>query len=173
MNDRKDPKKPEKGRVSGREMADALADVLKEESEKARDRRETDEKKKKDRRGTGPGAWLAFGVFAVLAGYVWVGSPAWLDSSPPPVPPPLLEAGMRMEIFQSALVVEEFLENRGRLPDDLGEAGEPDAEVQYEALDRETYRLSLAGPQGSLEHVSSDSLELFLGDAVQVIQTGG
>jgi hypothetical protein len=80
---------------------------------------------------------------------------------------------MRMEIFQSALVVEEFLENQGRLPDGLEEAGEPEAEVQYEALDGETYRLSLAGPHGSLEYVSSDSLELFLGDAVQIIRTGG
>lgn len=108
-----------------------------------------------------------------LSGYIWFGSPSWLASGPAPISPALAEAGARMEIFHEALLVEDFIEAEGRLPTDLIEAGDSFPEVQYQQVDPTTYRLTLAGPGGEVEYVSNDSLELFLGEAEQVIRTGG
>lgn len=152
-------------------MADALAEVLKDETAKAETRQAAAKKKKKKK--TAPVTWLALLVFTVLSGYVWLGSPSWLESGPPPVPPTLSDAGLRLEVFRQALLVEEFKEAQGRLPQDLAEAGDPFSEVDYERLDDGTYRLAFSGPFGSVEYSSGDSLDAFLGNALQVIRQGG
>jgi len=152
-------------------MADALADVLQEQTKKADSRRSSGGGGGKKK--TSPATWLLLVLFSGLSSYIWFGSPTWLDSGPPPLPPALVEAGIRLEIFQEALLVEDFLNAEGRLPDDLDEAGDPYAEVDYQRVDPTTYRLALAGPEGIVEYVSRDSLELFLGDAEMVIRTGG
>lgn len=171
MSKKQNPQGPGSGRVSGKEMADALADVLQEQTKKA------DVWRSPGRHGGERKSSLITWVVLLLllggSGYVWFGSPAWLAAGPPPIPPTLVEAGLRIEIFQEALRVEDFLQAEGRLPKDLTEAGDPYAGVEYQQVDPATYRLALAGPRGVVEYVSTDSLELFLGDAEQVIRTGG
>jgi hypothetical protein len=152
-------------------MADALADVLKEQGEKIRSREES--RGSKERKNTSPGTWLAFLIFAALSAYVWVGSPAWLEPERPTIPPTLVQAGLRMEIFNQALMVEEFRETQGRLPRDLAEAGDSLADLDFRRIGEENYSLATEGPLGPVQYVSTDSLELFLGDAVQVIRQGG
>lgn len=152
-------------------MADALADVLQEQKKKTEQHRATGVREGKKK--SSPGTWIVLVLLVGLSGYVWIGSPAWLPSGQPSIPPTLIEAGIRVEIFHEALRVESFLRDRGRLPKDLTEAGDPYAEVDYQQVDPATYRLAVAGPVGLVEYVSSDSLELFLGDAEQVIRTGG
>lgn len=153
-------------------MADALADVLQEQTKKkAGGSSSTGGSSRKKK--TSPVAWLVLVLLAGFSGYIWLGSPSWLASGPPPIPPALVEAGIRLEIFQEALLVEDFLEAMGRLPKDLTEAGDPYSEVEFQQVDPATYRLALAGPEGMVEYVSTDSLELFLGDAESVMRTGG
>ncbi|MBT8398469.1 MAG: hypothetical protein HKO65_02295 [Gemmatimonadetes bacterium] len=155
-------------------MADALADVLVEQKEKVQRRKEATPKPE---RRTSPVVWVALILLSAVSGYIWFGSPAWLNADPDPVPPPLAEAGLRMEIFYQAVLVEDFLESEGRLPNDLAEAGEPLSEVDYEKIDARTYRLALAGLGEAsdvvVEYISTDSLEAFLGDAPQIIRMGG
>lgn len=152
-------------------MADALADVLQEQTKKSDSGRSPG--KGGGKKKTSPATWLLLVLFSGLSAYIWLGTPTWLASGPPPIPPALVEAGIRLELFQEALLVEDFLEAEGRLPKDLTEAGDPYAEAEYQQVDPTTYRLALAGPRGIVEYVSRDSLELFLGDAEMVVRTGG
>jgi len=154
-------------------MADALAEVLKDQTAKAETRKVAEAKKKTKRKKTSPLAWVALIVFAGLSGYVWFGSPTWLESDPPPISPALSDAGLRLEVFQQALRIEEFREVEGRLPEDLAEAGDPFTEVEYERLGDDRYRLAYSGPLGAVEYSSTDSLDAFLGNALQVIRQGG
>ena len=78
-----------------------------------------------------------------------------------------------MEVFQQALLVDQFLENQGRLPENLAEAGASSTEVEYQKLDAGNYRLALSSPVASVEYISTDSLDEFLGDSFQLIRQGG
>ena len=169
-SDRK-PKGPGEGRVSGKEMADALADVIKDQSEKAQAREAA---AARTRRTSGPVTWVLFVVCSVFSAYLWIGSPQWLKPDPPgPVPAPLADAGLRMEVYNQAVLVEDFLEREGRLPNSLQEAGDPFSDVSYQRLDERTYLLALETESGAVRYESGRPLEAFLGDALQVIREGG
>lgn len=171
MNMKESPGPSRPGRVSGKDMADALADVLQEQSEKARRREEQGPRRK---RSASSGKWVALVSLSIFSGYLWIGSPSWLQPAPPePISPALVDAGIRMEIFDQALLVEDFRDREGRLPNSLSEAGDPFSEVDYVRGDGQTYRFTAAGTSGTVEYSSTDSLELFLGDAPRVIRGGG
>ena len=122
---------------------------------------------------TSPRTWVAFLLLSVFSGYLWIGSPSWLQPTPPdPMAPALEEAGLRMEVFLQALLIEEFRDQEGRLPNSLSEAGDPFSEVEYIRGNSQDYRLTFAGPGGAVEYASTDSLELFLGDAPRIIREG-
>lgn len=150
-------------------MADALADVMKDQNEKAKIRQAGPSKKRK----TSPATWMAFFILSALSAYVWFGSPPWLAPSPPSLSPALADAGLRMEVFQQALLIEAFREVEGRLPSDLAEAGNALTEVEYDRIDALNYRLGLAGQTGAVEYVSTESLDAFLGNSLQVVRQGG
>jgi hypothetical protein len=165
------PNRPEAGRVSGKEMADTLAEVLRDQNEKAKGWQKSPDGH--GRRKTSPFTWVVLFAGLFLSGFVWFAPPSWLDPSPTPLSPALTEAGLRMEVFQQALLVKQFLENQGRLPDDLAEAGAPYTEVGYQKIDAGRYRLTLFSPVASVEYLSTDSLETFLGNSLQIIRQGG
>ncbi|TFH66154.1 MAG: hypothetical protein E4G90_05030 [Gemmatimonadales bacterium] len=171
MNTSSGPKRPDKGRVSGKEMANVLADVLKDQNEKAKRRQDLPSDKK--RRKTSPVTWVALVGFSIFSAYIWIVSPSWLDPAPPAISSTLADAGLRMEVFQQAVLIEEFLENEGRLPNDLSEAGDPFSAVDYNRIDARAYRLSFAGQGGRVEYVSTEPLDAFLGNSLQVIRQGG
>ena len=77
-----------------------------------------------------------------------------------------------MEVFHQALLIEEFRDQEGRLPNSLSEAGDPFSEVEYIRGNGQDYRLTFAGPGGAVEYASTDSLELFLDDAPRIILEG-
>lgn len=171
MNERKKPESSTSGRVSGREMADALADVMKDQNEKAASREVAGARAE---RRTSPVTWVAFLLLSAFSGYLWLGSPSWLQpETPNPVTPALHDAGLRMEIYNQALLVESFKGLQGRLPNSLAEAGDPFTVVQYERLDGDRYRLIMTGEGEALEYRSGDPLLEFLGDAPRVIEEGG
>ena len=171
MNMSENPKGSPAGRVSGRDTADALAAVLRDQKEKAQSRLDSPSKRKK--RKTSPATWVAFVVFAALSGYIWFVSPPWLYTAPPSPSPALSDAGLRMEVLGQALLIEEFREAEGRLPNDLSEAGDPFSEVEYDRIDARDYRLRFSGRGGEVEYFSTESLDLFLGNSLQVIRQGG
>jgi len=159
------------GKVSGQEMASALADVLKDQSEKSQSWKGVGSQRK---RATSPVTWVAFLLLSSLSGYLWVGSPDWLQPAPPEaVSVALGDAGLRMEVFNQALLIEEFRDREGRLPNSLFEAGSPLSEVEYQVVDGQAYRLAATSEVGRVEYASADSLELFLGDAALRIRGGG
>ena len=172
MNTNEDSRDREPDRVSGREMAGALADVMKQQADKAQSLREAEAGRKRARR-TSPVTWVLFVVLSAISAYVWIGSPEWLESGPAPVPPALAEAGLRMEVFEHALMVNDYLAASGRLPRDLSEAGIEETNVAYARVDDVRYRLELSGPLGSVEYDSDEPLDLFVDDALQVIRQGG
>ena len=171
MNDPKEPSEfTEDGAVSGY-IADAVANVMKEQAEKEAARDEIllplDQP---------PSAvpWIVLGVLSILSLYLWFGSPSFLATGvPEPLPPTLVEAGLRMEVYHQALKVNGFYQRERRLPNSLAEAGDPYSNVAYQRLDPRSYRLWIAGTEGSIEFASTDSLSLFLGNAPQVIGGGG
>jgi len=152
------------------EIAEAVAHVLEYQAEKARSLAEVQPPAE---RGFPLFRWLLFFVLLSVSLYLWFGSPAWLQPAPPPaLPLAYEEAGLRMEIYHAALLVEDFREEEGRLPSTLGEAGDPFSELRYERLDARTYRLAGSTERLSLEYVSTEPLEAFLGDAPEVIRRG-
>ncbi len=154
-------------------MASALADVLEDQALKARRRAEAS---KPMAWRTGPLLLGALAFLSALSVYLWFGNPAWLEpAAPEPQSPAVQDAGLRMEVYLQALRVEEFLKEEGRLPNSLEEAGDPFTQVSYERLDRERYRMSLAGPDFDLTvtYLSTEPLDEFLGNASRVIREGG
>jgi hypothetical protein len=170
MTDRRDPEGKPPGDDIKQEISDTLAEAVADQAEKAKARSEATAPRD---RASSPLAWTAVVVLFGVSLYLWFGSPSWLEPAPPePLPPTFQEAGLRMEIFHQALNVEDFLEGEGRLPSTLVEAGDS-SDVQYERLDDRRYRLWLDGSAGIVEYISTDSLELFLGDAEGMIREGG
>jgi hypothetical protein len=170
MTDQREPEDKPTGEEIKQEISDTLAEAVQDQAEKAKARSEASVPKE---RGSPPVAWAAVVLLSILSLYLWFGSPSWLEPAPPePLPLMFEDAGLRMEIFHQALNVEEFLEVEGRLPSDLAESGDS-SDVQYERLEDQRYRLWLEGSAGAVEYVSTDSLELFLGDAAERVREGG
>ena len=158
------------GPDGGMGIEDAIADVLDDQAEKARTRKEAPV----PREGrSGPLVWVAFVVLTAISTYVWFASPEWLEAPvSEPAPPELAEAGIRMEVYLQAVNVQDFLDREGRLPNSLEEVGDPFTLVVYERLDADRYRLSLDGPDGVVMYQSTDPLEGLMGNAMQTIREG-
>jgi hypothetical protein len=170
MSDTDRPPDPPEGRASDY-LADAVAEVMKDQAEKAVVREEALAPLDQPPSAT---PWIALGVLTLISLFLWFGSPGFLETSPlEPLPPDVQEAGVRMEIYLQALKVQEYLRDEGRLPNSLAEAGDPFSPVEYERMDRRSYRLWLQGPAGIVELTTADSLEAFLGNARQIIGGGG
>ena len=158
------------GPMADKGIDDAIAHVLEEQAEKAKNR---DEAPVPREGGSSPLVWGAFVVFTALSAYVWFAPPAWLDVPvSEPMSSELAEAGIRMEVYLQAVNVQEFLESERRLPNSLEELGDPFTLVVYERLDADRYRLSMDGPDGVVMYQSTDSLDGLMGDAMQTIREG-
>jgi hypothetical protein len=167
MEKHRPPRDPSPDYVPKSEIVGALADVLEDQKTKARARNEAAGPQS---RQTGPFKVVALLALALVSVYLWFGSPSWLSTEKDnPVSPQLVEAGARMEVYLTALRVEDYRTQEGRLPGSLAEAGAEDSKVEYERLDGQRYRLSLSVPSGVVSYLSTSPLEAFLGDAPQVI----
>ncbi len=169
-----DTKEPRSGdrpaRVSPREYADALGDVMRDEERK---KAAATGPSGSARRRTSPMMWLVFSVLCVVSGYLWLASPGFLRPAPPrPLPASLVEAGLRVEVALQARRIEAYREREGRLPVSLQEAGNPFTTVRYVREDAQSYRLSADQEGIHVGYSSGESLESFLGDARQVILGG-
>lgn len=153
-------------------MAGALADVMKDQAQKAQSQKAAETQGKK-RRKTHPITWGAFILFSAFSAYIWIASPEWLESGPDPLPAALVDAGLRMEVYQQALLINRFVDVSQRLPRGLEDLGGPETRVTYAPLGGLDYRLELTGPQGTVAYVSTEPLDQFLGNSRQIIRQGG
>lgn len=108
----------------------------------------------------------------VIAVYVWFFPPAWVQGNPPPpVPTAAQEASaLRMTMYVQAQRIEQFRLDNGRIPYNLGEAGQAFDGMEYIRLTDSNYRLHGRSEQAMLSLSSGgQSLHDFLGDGDSVL----
>ena len=106
-------------------------------------------------------------VLAALSAYLWIAPPAMLV--PPPLPEPTAQdvaAGLRMDLYTTALAIGRYQDQHGGLPPDLGALGrDVDPDVTYLTLGDHDYRLIGRRPGAEVRWDSGQPFTDLLGDA--------
>jgi hypothetical protein len=150
---------------SGDERASALADVLRQEAEKA----EIVHRPPLSRERIAFG-YMALAVATFLAFWIWFFPPGWAQRNP--VRAPSLaeeETSLRLVMFLQAQRIEAFRVENGHLPESLEDAGPPLPGVEYTPLAGQTYYLRGEGDQAYLGYFSSQPIDTFLGDSEDLL----
>lgn len=120
------------------ERARAIAEVLRDQEQRAETARRGEERRERTRRyrrGALVTTWIA-------VAYVWLGSPSWLEVEPSPQQSVMDEArALRLNIFFQSQKIEAYRHARGRLPYVLEEAGPPFEGLEYRRRDSRFYEL--------------------------------
>lgn len=108
-------------------------------------------------------------VTGTLFFYLLFFSPAWISAptAPAPVSQEKVEESLRVAIYMTAKQVQAFQDQTGRLPDDLREVGEAREGLEYHRVDARTYRLVASRGEQTVLYDSTQSLEDFVGAAVE------
>lgn len=109
-------------------------------------------------------------AIALTAGWVLGTRPEWVFPPPPAVESPeVTVASMRMVLVRERQRVERYRQEHGRLPQTLAEAGGqlPNVEIAHDADGG--YLLRATEGSMALELHSSEALETFLGNSLQVL----
>ncbi len=118
--------------------------------------------------------WACMAVFVGVGGGVLILQPEWLYPAPPPEESPALtDASLRLAMVRERQRVEAFVQQNGVLPSSMAEAGGTLAGLVLVPEDGSGYTLRYSGVGQALELRSTDSLEGFLGNSLQVILTRG
>ncbi len=118
--------------------------------------------------------WACMAVFVGVGGGVLVLRPEWLYPAPPPEETPALtDASLRLAMVRERQRVEAFVQQNGVLPTTMAEAGGTLAGLLLVPEAGPGYILRYSGVDQVLELRSTDSLEAFLGNSLQVILTRG
>lgn len=129
---------PERYVSEEQERLRALAEVLRDQTERAEAVRQSEERqhrRARARRGVLIGTWVA-------VAWVWVATPSWLTVEQPPVPTVADEArSLRVNVFLQSQAIEAYRRERGRLPYVLQEAGPPFRGMDYRRTDGRSYEL--------------------------------
>ncbi len=110
-------------------------------------------------------ASVALGLYALAA------KPAWLVTPPPPPESPMMvEASLRIAMWQEALYVERYRREEGRLPVDLAQAGAPHVDgISYHQVGEDDYLIT--GSNGDVDLVlrSDEPFGDFVGESLKTI----
>ena len=109
-------------------------------------------------------------LLAIVAGWLFGSRPEWVF--PPPTvaeAPEVTVASMRLALVRERQRVERYREQNGRLPTTLAEAGSSLTNIEIAAGPGDSYLLRAVEGETALELHSSDSLESFLGNSLEVI----
>ncbi|HUG28213.1 MAG TPA: hypothetical protein VMK53_07940 [Gemmatimonadales bacterium] len=109
-------------------------------------------------------------LLAVLAGWLFGTRPEWVFI--PPVAaeaPEMTAASMRLALVRERQRVERYREQNGRLPVTLAEAGSTIPTIEIAASPDGSYLLRAVEGGTALELHSSEDVERFLGNSLQVI----
>lgn len=160
---------PDDERSTGEEAAQILSEVLDDQREKRARRNAAGTRKRKSET---PKKIVTAGMAVVLV-ILLVARPDFL--SPEPVPEPsreLIEAGLRMDMYSTAVQIRRYREERDRLPENLRQVLEEDeTDLRYTRLEPSYY---LVGNRAGVEIVyrSDEPLDSLLADAREVIRRG-
>jgi hypothetical protein len=157
-------------RATGRDFAEALDEVIRDQEEKSRARRGPGGSSGGRRERSALKAWLTLLAAAAVSLTFWLGSPTWLQPTPlSRATPQAAEAGLRVEVYHQAMRIQAFAQREGRLPGVLTELGPPPPGMGYERLSPREFLLWMEARGIRVDYSSSESLEAFLGDARQTI----
>jgi len=149
-----------------RERARVLADVLRDDEERADGARLAEERRlrrRRIRRGALVATWVG-------VAYVWIATPSWLTVQPPREPTVEEEAtALRVNVFLQTQAIESYRNQRGRLPYVLQEAGPPFRGMEYRRRDSRSYELQGRSDLVTLRYSSEQSPFSFVGDAANVL----
>jgi hypothetical protein len=112
---------------------------------------------------------VAFGLYALAAQPTWLVTPP-----PPPESPRIVEASLRVAMWQQALHIERYRDEEGRLPVDLGQARAPTMDgVSYHQVGENSYLIT--GSNGATDLVlrSEESFQDFLGESIKTLANRG
>jgi len=171
MTDQPPPEPVEPVRYVSEEQvrARALAEVLRDQAERAEAAlaaEEGRERRARIRRGALVGTW------AVIA-WVWVATPSWLRVEPPPKPAVATEAqSLRLNVFLQSQAIEAYRLQRGRLPFVLQEAGPPFRGMEYRRFDSRSYELQGRSERVILRYHSDQPVQEFVGGAAALLAPG-
>lgn len=118
--------------------------------------------------------YTSLGVLVAVVVYLLAAQPEWVFTpEETPESPEVVAASMRMLLVRERQRVEAFRFRNGRLPASLTEAGgnNPEAEMIRGPGGSYTIRALVGG--AALELRSTDSVEAFLGNSLQVILSRG
>ena len=151
---------------SKRALLEARESAIQDEAERRDNSRDDDRGPRKSR--FLPFAFIAsvgFGLYALGA------QPAWLVTPPPPPESPVIvEASLRVAMWQEALYVERYRSEEGRLPVDLAEAGAPDvAGVSYHQVSDDSYLITGSNGEADLVLRSEESFDDFVGESLKTL----
>lgn len=152
---------------SGEEAASALADVLRDQSERQHRRKAAPTKPA--RAGTPVQTWGVVAALAGLTAWVWISPPGFVQPAPPPEPSaPALEAGLRMELYFIVRRLLAYRDSTGRLPATLAPVLDDPGETEdllYEVMDGGMFFLAGVRGESTISYRSDRPLTDLLGDA--------
>jgi hypothetical protein len=155
---------------SGSEYSEVLSGIMKHDKQREAARARAAKKQKPKSRGNQS---LMAGILVLVSGYLWFGQPAFLEQPPPPPIPPALEvAGLRMEMTQYVIRVQRFFDQNGRLPETLAEAAEEREGFVFEVRGEDSFTLIGNSSNYTIMYDSSQAIEELLGDAREIIERG-
>ena len=109
------------------------------------------------------------GLLLVIVRPPWLAGP----DSVPTESPAIAEASMKLAMARERDRVLAFLQQNGRLPTNLAEAGSNVPGLGYEVLEGGAFRLYAQGKDSLLVLRSTDSLTLFLGTSLRDLKNRG
>ena len=144
----------------------ALADVMRDQEERADAALRNEERRQRRarvRRGVLVTTWIG-------VAYVWLATPSWLTVQPPPVPTVAEEArSLRVNVFLQSQAIEAYRMESGRLPYVLQEAGPPFRGMEYRRHDSRTYELQGRSDRVLLRYHSAQAPMDFVGASADVL----
>ncbi|GMV08132.1 MAG: hypothetical protein AMXMBFR53_44070 [Gemmatimonadota bacterium] len=164
------PLPPRPSASQGTDARDAVADVLRDQAERAHKREEAS----RPPRDRTPLLWGVAVVLAGAAGWLWLAPPAFILPPPLPAPPPeLVEAEVRMTLYQAVLRLEAFRDSAGAYPERLEQAFEGLEDLEglvYLRVAPGQIRLEASRGAARAAYRTGDSLAALAGEAVRVMQ---
>ena len=150
------------------ERDSALADVLREQTEKAVVEARSREVRIR-RQGFGA-RHVTLLVATALSIWLWFSPPSALQLQAP-APPPLEveEATLRLVMYFQAQKIEQYRLDTGRVPIDLEDAGPVFPGMEYIRLTNSDYRILGRTSRVVLSYSSAEPIELFVGPGAEVL----
>ena len=101
--------------------------------------------------------------------------PSWLagPTKPPPETPAIAAASIRLVMLRERQRILDFIRTTGRLPATLAEAGSDVPGLGYEPGESQTFKLFAESGDSVVLLLSTDSMQTFLGNSLQVIKNRG